>query len=389
MTGEKIAKYVLSNREFREALKNNVFWQHRLDADLLSRLFPWRDLNHCLSFNRITNDRFRMSTCSEHQSLNRRAFRPVKDNLGRTTDCLVISELHRLMREGVTAVLEAVNELSTNVCALTERLSGELGARSAANAYMSFGSVSGFGMHNDDHDVLIFQLDGRKEWRFLKNAASGKATVADFRDPSDGKEYESIVVSAGDVLYVPKGTWHNVVALRERSLHLTVSIVYPTISDFLAWSIDQEKLGAPYVDMKPDSDCVERAIQTCQDFLRTVPRKEKVENFLNTFYARRRCSRTRANFPSLNVANREDSFRRVPFEVITLRTPQPDRHDIYALGRLHTLTAGEYAVLQALPRTGAMTGGEIAELAGGWQAAATALESLMDCDLVTTVADAG
>ncbi len=388
MTGEKVAGYLLCNHQFREALRNGVFWQYRLDADLLSRLFPWRELNHCLSFNRITNDRFRMSTCSEHQSLNRRAFRPVKDSLGRTTDCLVISELHRLMREGVTAVLEAVNELSTNVCALTERLAGELGARSAANAYISFGSVSGFGMHNDDHDVLIFQLDGRKEWRFLKNTASCKATVADFSDPSDGKQYESIVASAGDVLYVPKGTWHNVVALKERSLHLTVSIVYPTISEFLTWSIDQDKLGAPYVDIKPDSDCVERAIETCRDFLRTVPSRENVESFLREFYARRRCSRTRANFPSLNVADRGDSFRRVPFEVITLRAPQPDRHEIYALGRLHALTASEYAVLQALPRTGAMTGSEIMELAGGWLAAAAALESLMDCDLVTTVVDA-
>lgn len=94
MTGEKIAGYLLSNHQFRDALKNNVFWQYHLDANLLSRLFPWRELNHCLSFNRITNDRFRMSTCSEHQSLNRRAFRPVKDSLGRTTDCLIISELH-------------------------------------------------------------------------------------------------------------------------------------------------------------------------------------------------------------------------------------------------------------------------------------------------------
>ena len=109
-----------------------------------------------------------MSTCSEHAKVNRRAFHSVKDSLGRNTDYLIVSELHKLMREGVTAVLEAVNELSPTVCGLTERVACELGARSTANAYMSFGNISGFGVHNDDHDVIILQLDGCKEWRFLK-----------------------------------------------------------------------------------------------------------------------------------------------------------------------------------------------------------------------------
>lgn len=81
--GSEIAEQLLSNNQFRQAHERNAFWQHRMSADLLGQLFPWAELNRCLSFNRITNDRFRMSTCSEHQSLNRRAFRSVKDSLGR------------------------------------------------------------------------------------------------------------------------------------------------------------------------------------------------------------------------------------------------------------------------------------------------------------------
>lgn len=110
MIANRIAEYLLGNGEFRKAHEQNVFWQHHIGAELFGKLFSWRELNHCLSFNRITNDRFRMSTSSEHDSVNRRAFRPVKDSFGRGTDYLVVSELHKLMREGVTAVLEAVNE---------------------------------------------------------------------------------------------------------------------------------------------------------------------------------------------------------------------------------------------------------------------------------------
>lgn len=240
-------------------------------------------------------------------------------------------------------------------------------------------------MHNDDHDVIILQLDGRKEWTFLKNPVSGKATVWDFRDPTAAEHRESIVASAGDVLYIPKGTWHNVISLNERSLHLTVSVVYPTIADFLMWCIDQEKLGIPQKDLKPDRQCIDRALQNCSHFLRTIPSKEKIEAFLRGFYAGKRCSRTRANFPALNAADEAAGFRRVPFEIITLRSTQPDRHDVYALGRVHSLTPGEYAVLNGLPRSGSVSGSEIAKLGGGWGSTAVILESLMDRDLVTTL----
>lgn len=118
MTGEKVAQILLDDAQFREAHKHSNFWKRRIDPTLLSQLFSWRELNHCLSFNRITNDRFRMSTDSEHSALNKRAFCQVKDKFGRSTDCLVMNELHRLMREGVTGVLEAVNELSPAVCSL-------------------------------------------------------------------------------------------------------------------------------------------------------------------------------------------------------------------------------------------------------------------------------
>jgi ribosomal protein L16 Arg81 hydroxylase len=51
-------------------------------------------------------------------------------------------------------------------------------ARLTANAYISFGDMSGFGVHNDDHDVLVVQIDGRKKWRFFKSEInSEKATV--------------------------------------------------------------------------------------------------------------------------------------------------------------------------------------------------------------------
>jgi ribosomal protein L16 Arg81 hydroxylase len=242
-------------------------------------------------------------------------------------------------------------------------------------------------MHYDDHDVIIMQLDGCKAWTFVKHGESGKATAADLAKPDESRPGDSIVVSAGDVLYIPRGTWHNVTSLNERSLHLTVSVVYPTIGEFLAWCVDQHKVGIPSTDIKSDHQCIDRAIESCRTFLSTLACKENFGSFLSAFYSGKRCSRTRANFPSLNTANQVDSFRRVPFEIITLQPSQPDRCEVFALGRVHSLTLTEYAVLCGLPRTGAMSSAEIAKLGGGWASTAPVLESLLDRDLVTIVAN--
>jgi hypothetical protein len=178
-----LALRLLQDACFVASYNEGSFFRTKFAPDEVGMLFSWDALNYCLSCNRITNDRLRLSTELEHELVNRRAFRPVKDRFGRRTEQLVISELHRLMQEGVTAVLEAVNELAAQVDRFVEILAGTLGARSTANAYISFGSTSGFGRHNDDHDVIVVQIDGMKKWKFFQSpGGNGKASVADVMD---------------------------------------------------------------------------------------------------------------------------------------------------------------------------------------------------------------
>jgi ribosomal protein L16 Arg81 hydroxylase len=214
MNGSDFAQHLLRNADFKSNYVTKKFWHSHLTEDKVREIFSWEHLNASLSCNRITNDRFRMSTEHEHDLVNKRAFRPVRDRFGRSTDYLVVSELHKLMREGVTAVPEAINELSPNVGDLTERLGGALGAQSTANAYISFGDTSGFGAHNDDHDVIVIQIDGRKKWRFFTSGIGlGKATVSELKTPTESDLGDELIISAGDIMFIPKGMWHDVVAI--------------------------------------------------------------------------------------------------------------------------------------------------------------------------------
>lgn len=350
MSGTKFARQLVQSLTFMDHYAKRKFWHDSSGKNSIRDFFSWSDLNQCISNNRITNDRFRLSTQHEHLSVNRRAFRESRDRNGVFRSYLVISELHNLLREGVSAVLESVNEVAREVENLTDTLAYLLGAQSTANAYMSFGSTSGFGPHNDDHDVLVFQIEGQKKWRFFK-ATGGvdKATIKTAPSIECLQAGSELVLAEGNMLYVPKGMWHDVVSMDQKSLHLTVSLVYPTIQDFFAWCIRSDCFGEPFEDIRPTVVSREAALLGCHRFMDESLSNVKMNAFLKIHYAGIRASRLYANFPSLNVISLENYFHRIPFQTVRLSDKQ-DGSDVsvFALGSTHTLSILEYEILEML-----------------------------------------
>ncbi|MCD9123635.1 JmjC domain-containing protein [Cupriavidus sp. UGS-1] len=377
-----LAHRLLHDEAFMASCHGGTFLRMQASGPELRQLFSWDDLNDSLSCNRLTNDRLRLSTERDHDIVNRRAFRPVRDRFGRRTDQLVISELHRLMEEGVTAVLEAVNELAPPVEKFTEQMGGTLGVRSSANAYMSFGSTSGFGRHNDDHDVIVIQIDGRKKWTFFQSPNGYRhALVTETSDQEALKAGETITVSRGDILFIPKGTWHDVISIGEPSLHLTVSLVYPTVSDFIAWGMQQDRFGIPFTDIRPDGGSFQALVNDSLQFMTTLISNENLNRFLRFHRSGHANARLKADFPVLNQPTGEAMYRRIPIDAIPLER-RAGTVKIYALGRTHLLTDDEYTVLCRLPHFGGMRGDDLASVQADWNAVSQRLRSLMNKGLV-------
>lgn len=301
MTDSNLAKQILNAEGFRECYEMRTFWRGRVDPAQSTKLFSWDTLNHLLSTHRLTNDRLRLTLENDHVTPNKQAFRAVRDAFGRPTDFLSLSDLHHLLRGGATGVLEATNELISAIEVLTQAISSRYDARSTANAYFSFGSTSGFGAHNDDHDVIVVQLEGRKTWNFFATSnGPSKATVNELDIPTDEDLGETIVLTPGDVLFVPKGTWHDVISIGEPSLHLTISIVYPTILDFSQWLLDQNRYRLPYRDIRMTEDDLTSVASDCTTFFNQVVNEESMVAFLNAYYARHAARRIAPSLPSLN-----------------------------------------------------------------------------------------
>ncbi|MEC3765101.1 JmjC domain-containing protein [Cupriavidus sp. SS-3] len=344
-----LVEAILGSEELLRSYRNRSFWKGQVDPRKLQSIFSWHRLNELLATHRITNDRLRLSLADDYQTANMLAFRPGRDQFGRPTDVLSISALHRLMGLGVTGVLEATQELIPPLEVLTSEISTRLHARSSANAFFSFGSSSGFGPHNDDHDVIVVQFCGQKQWEFFRTSASPKkAKVGDLAAPGTADKGDRIVIQEGDVLFVPKGTWHDVAALNTPSLHITISIVFPTISDLVSWLLMQRRYSIPFQDIRSDDD-PDNVANLCADFLHTEIKSDIVPTFLSEYYSRYSAHRINPAFPHLNRVTPGDSFIRLPYTFIPVHDDERTAtRVISALGRKHCISELEHEILKHL-----------------------------------------
>ncbi|MGH3912712.1 MAG: JmjC domain-containing protein, partial [Pseudonocardiaceae bacterium] len=153
--------------------------------------------------------------------------------------------LGRLMQMGCTLVLDTVDTFDPTMevaCRAWQWWSREL---VHVNTYLTTQDTTGFDLHWDDHDVLIMQLTGEKDWevRDRSRAVPMYRDAAQNRTPSD-KVIWSGTLGAGDVIHIPRGYWHQATRTGHGegfSLHVTFGFVKRTGVDWLTWLADHSR----------------------------------------------------------------------------------------------------------------------------------------------------
>ncbi|MGW1107082.1 cupin domain-containing protein [Streptomyces sp. NPDC002540] len=208
-------------------------------ADMVG-LLSWHDLNRIIATQRLEPPRLRLSVDGEMVPVHRYAV-PTTNRRAVTWSRIQPAELHTQLRNGASLVLDSIEKIHPPIGAAAEGLERFLGVPVQVNAYASWTEREGFGLHWDDHDVIVVQVHGSKRWR-LYGATREAPTFRDVESPEkpDGDPVVDIVLVPGDVLYLPRGWWHAVTADQgTESLHLTFGLVSHTGADLLHWVVDQ------------------------------------------------------------------------------------------------------------------------------------------------------
>lgn len=201
-------------------------------------LVPWAELDRVLRQHRLESPRLRLAVDGDVVAAHEYTDMVPTRRTG-LVPRLRSAALAEKLRSGATLVLDSAQELFEEVGELAAGLEHELRERVQVNLYAGWGKTHGFDVHWDDHDALIVQVRGRKRWR-MHGVTRQAPLQRDVELPPRpaGDAVEDFVLEAGDVLYLPRGQWHDVSALGEESLHLTIGFNRATGVDLVAWLAD-------------------------------------------------------------------------------------------------------------------------------------------------------
>lgn len=188
-------------------------------AQKFQTFFSWTDLNYLLNYHKLSASDLRFSM--EGKSL------PDTEDRQEWSDRL---------NQGATLIINGIHHRVPTVAELATNLRYDLGYETHVNLYCSPIKQQGFNCHYDNHDVLILQIDGEKEW-FVYQETELYPTLnhSSNQPPPEDPPYLECVLKAGDLLYIPRGHWHYAVACEQPSLHLTVGIECQTGLDWFDW----------------------------------------------------------------------------------------------------------------------------------------------------------
>ncbi|EWM22263.1 myc-induced nuclear antigen [Nannochloropsis gaditana] len=141
-----------------------------------------------------------------------------------------LSRLHE--QKGCTLQVLQPQRWDDKCWRLAAALEAQFGCLVGVNAYLTPGGTQGLAPHSDPVEIFVIQTEGKKAWRLyapMGNFALPNQASGDLKQEEIGTPSLEVVLSPGDVLYMPRGTVHQAVAEggreggRAASAHLTLS----------------------------------------------------------------------------------------------------------------------------------------------------------------------
>ena len=235
----------LSTQEFLDTrYRDKRPVQFRSESPRFASLCTWEGLNALLSSGlgqsrmslfrdgKLIPERYYTTPDFGHGWRRRRAGEVLLDDRRMTA----------FLRKGATVVLRGIEDFIPSVRPLVDAFEDTLGSYTGVNLYASWAATRGFATHWDDHDVFVLQVAGAKRWHLYgetRRFPLVQDSEANVKPPPE--RVWSEVLEAGDVLYIPRGWWHD--ARTEAadgadgagSLHLTCGVHSVTGLDLVAW----------------------------------------------------------------------------------------------------------------------------------------------------------
>ena len=201
------------------------------ESEKFASVMSWNGLNQALAINAFwTKDNLKLyqdiapvaveDYCRSVPGLGAPVMRPNPD--------LVKSQMSR----GASLVLNSIDTLTPGIQAVADVLERTLLGYTQLNLYCSFAGHKAFDSHFDTHEVFSLHTEGEKTWNIYEGRLDNPVHHSTFLDLTADQHRHNrrelmmeVHMTPGDLLYLPRGQYHDALASSEGTLHLTFGVI--------------------------------------------------------------------------------------------------------------------------------------------------------------------
>ena len=150
-----------------------------------------------------------------------------------------VDKVQNWISKGASIVLNEIDNLNASLINIANELQNMTNGRCQGNLYFSMQSRQAFGPHCDPHDVFAIHFEGEKVWNIYENIEINPINHPMFKPSAEerikraGKIIDQITLKPGDLLYLPRGQYHDALASKSGAIHIAFGLTYVKPIDLL------------------------------------------------------------------------------------------------------------------------------------------------------------
>ena len=151
-----------------------------------------------------------------------------------------VDKVQNWISKGSSLVLTEIDKLTNRLNNIIRELQNLTNGKCQGNLYFSMQSRQAFGPHCDDHDVFAIHFEGEKVWNIYETVEKDPINhpmfkySAEEREKKAGKIIDQVTLKPGDLLYLPRGQYHDALASQNGAIHIAFGLTYFKPIDLLS-----------------------------------------------------------------------------------------------------------------------------------------------------------
>jgi hypothetical protein len=138
-----------------------------------------------------------------------------------------------LLRQGASLVTNDIDSLTPVLSGVANAMENRLAGKVQSNLYCSWKQHQAFGSHFDTHDVFAIHVAGEKLWNIYETRMDDpiahpkfKTYGQDWHDRNRGAIAQQVLMKPGDLLYLPRGQYHDAMATSDGTIHIAFGVTH-------------------------------------------------------------------------------------------------------------------------------------------------------------------